>query len=150
MITPARFEIARDEWRTVGNKWKRERRRGRKDFLDWRKPIPSKIGIDGNVGVEISLDWKSREREREERSTSNAGDVSWVFLEEEWGNLERIRCFSILRFFNIVSDVLINEENVGRRERGKGKRNRSSIASRESGSWRSTIAFHEIWNFYRL
>lgn len=111
---------------------------------------PRKSGLMGNVGVEISFDWKSREREREERSTSNAGDVSWVFLEEEWGNLERIRCFSILRFFNIVSDVLINEENVGRREGGKGKRNRSSIASRESGSWRSTIAFHEIWNFYRL
>lgn len=46
------------------NSGKQMETRAEEDFLDWRKPIPSKIGIDGNVGVEISFDWKSRERER--------------------------------------------------------------------------------------
>lgn len=77
------------------------------------------------------------------------------------GKFRKNTMFLHSRFFDFStspgSDVLINEErefkkrgNVGRREGGKGKRNRSSIASRDSGSWRSTIAFHEIWNFYRL
>lgn len=90
------------------------------DLLDSRKPIPSKTGIDGNIGVEISFDWKSRGRGR--YSTSNAGDVSWVFLGR--GNLERVgvRCSSI--GFSIfqhrrIGCVLINKGRKGEKKEEK-------------------------------
>lgn len=66
LITPARFgSRVHVTSGTPGNKWKRELPLGKgraEDLLDSRKPIPSKTGIDGNIGVEISFDWKSRGR----------------------------------------------------------------------------------------
>lgn len=128
MITPARFgSRVHVTSGTPGNKWKRELPLGKgraEDLLDSRKPIPSKTGIDGNIGVEISFDWKSRGRGH---STSNAGDVSWVFLGRGRRNLERagIRCSSIdidLSIFQHRRMRRVNERGDLRKKKEERKR----------------------------
>lgn len=121
----ARFTRRVEHWETNGDASFRVLGREERRIYSIRgKPIPSKTGIDGNIGVEISFDWKSRGRK--------AFNVEcwWRVVGFSWRgrNLERAVDFSIFQHRMRVNKQGEEREeergNVGRgkwEEGGEGK-----------------------------
>lgn len=165
LITPARLgsRDSRDEWNTGKQMETRA-----SVFLGGKSGGFTRFGENRSPrkpGLMVTLGLKYRSigsQEGGRHSTSNAGDVSWVFLcEGRERNLERAVDFSIFQH-----RMRVNKQGEEREKKGgmlEGENGKKEVkgswwmdasgnviaevfASRRlrAGSWRNTIAFHEI------